>query len=80
MGGSCSAPRPAAKVHINYFDACRVYHRLGPFSLRWVQRLSEWASSAFPQGNVEVVNGAYPGINSAYMSACLSVRVQTEGT
>ena len=36
--------------------------------------MSEWASSAFPQGNVEVVNGAYPGINSAYMSACLSVR------
>jgi hypothetical protein len=61
----------------------------------WVQRLTEWVASAWPQvrhmyiglikrmikptccpllkGNVEVVNGAFPAINSAYMSQCLQV-------
>ncbi|GAX76847.1 hypothetical protein CEUSTIGMA_g4293.t1 [Chlamydomonas eustigma] len=40
----------------------------------WVQRLSDWCASAFPSGNVKVVNGAFPAVNSAYMKLCANDR------
>eukprot|EP00955_Chlamydomonas_euryale_P042869 352431-Chlamydomonas_euryale.AAC.8 len=43
----------------------------------WVKRLASFAAAVWPAGNVQVINGAFGGISSSYLSTCVSVRVAT---
>ena len=51
-------------------------HAPGGSHAYWLEERGDGTDYLCPiqwQGNVEVVNGAFPAINSAYMSQCLQV-------